>query len=65
MKHLLSATYPDLLYRVLPEAKERDENDQRRRRLDILVRDRNRPSYGFELLVQGKKSDIDEHLERS
>ncbi|KAF9356720.1 hypothetical protein BGX34_009785 [Mortierella sp. NVP85] len=65
MKHLLSAAYPDLLYRVLPEAKERDENDQRRRRLDILVRDHDRPPFGFELLVQGKKSDIDDHLMRS
>ncbi|KAI8347784.1 hypothetical protein B0O80DRAFT_465164 [Mortierella sp. GBAus27b] len=38
---------------------------KRRRRLDILVRDHGRPTFGFELLVQGEKSDIDDHLERS
>ncbi|KAF9345518.1 hypothetical protein BGX34_004676 [Mortierella sp. NVP85] len=65
MKHLLSETYPGLLYRVPPEAKERDENGQRRRRLDILVRDHDRPPFGFELLVQGNDSEIDDHLERS
>ncbi|KAF9940711.1 hypothetical protein BGZ65_006350 [Modicella reniformis] len=65
MEHLLSVTYPNLLYRVLPEAKHRDENDQRRRRLDILVRDHDRSAFGFELLVQGKKSEIDDHLARS
>jgi len=65
MKHLLSTTYPGLLNRVLPEAKERDEMGERRRRLDILVRDHGRRQYGFELLVQGTNSDIDDHLNRS
>jgi len=56
IKHLLSLTYANL-YRVLPEAKEHDADGNRRRRLDLLVRNHDQlPPYDFELLVQGDEA---------
>lgn len=65
MKYLLSENYSKLLYRIIPEAKERDDAGNRRRRLDILIRNHQQPSYGFELLVQGDETEIDNHLKKS
>ncbi|GBB96778.1 hypothetical protein RclHR1_02830014 [Rhizophagus clarus] len=59
------SAYPTLGYRVLPEGKERDEGGQRRQRLDILVRNKDLPVYGFELFVATSETMFDDHLKRS
>ena len=65
LRHLLSTVHPTLHYRVLPEAKEYDEKGQRRKRLDILVRNEHRPKYGFELLAEANKTTFDDHCKKS
>ena len=64
--HLLLMTYANLNYRVLAEVKERNNNNDHRQRLDILVRDGSAlPAYGFELVVSASKREFDDHCERS
>jgi len=65
LKQLLSRVYPHLLYRVLPEVKVCDRWGKQRGRLDILLRDTNQPSYGFELLVEATKEEFDDHRARA
>ena len=62
---MLSRAYPELLYRVLPEVKECDENGQRRQHLDLLLHDGDQPAYGFELVVAASQTEFDEHCEHS
>ncbi|CAB4420631.1 unnamed protein product [Rhizophagus irregularis] len=51
---------------VLVEAKEYEEGDTRRQRLDLLVRDGSElPSYGFELVVSASKTNFKNHLKHS
>ncbi|CAG8722197.1 40746_t:CDS:2, partial [Gigaspora margarita] len=63
IKYLLSNVYPVLQYRVIVEAKERDINGNRRKRLDIFLRDHDLPTYGFELVVNKKNFEV--HLDRA
>ncbi|KAF9084896.1 hypothetical protein BGX27_003672, partial [Mortierella sp. AM989] len=64
-RHLVPLLYPELQYEVLVEVKERDESNQRKQRLDILVRDvEPLPAYGFELVVAASETSFDEHCER-
>jgi hypothetical protein len=65
VKHLLGSAYPDLLYRVLPEVKERHDDGNRRRRLDILICDTNMPRYGFELVVAADQANFDKHMDNA
>ncbi|CAG8585307.1 3216_t:CDS:2 [Funneliformis mosseae] len=65
LKYLLSNVYPVLQYRIIVEAKERDVNGNRRKRLDIFLRDHDQPTYGFELVVNANKKNFDEHLDRA
>jgi hypothetical protein len=66
IRRLLAVAYPRLFYRVISEAKERDECGNRRRRLDILLRDGSSlPRYGFELVVEATHSAFDEHCRRA
>src|SRR6185369_5954379 len=51
IKSFLSATYSAKGYKTLVEVKERDDNNDRRQRLDILVRNCGSPTYGYELVV--------------
>ena len=44
-KKLISMVNPHSCYRVLPEVKECDEEDQRHQRLDILVHNKELPIY--------------------
>lgn len=64
-KSILGSAYPQLLYRVLPEVKERDDNGNRRRRLDILICDSTLPKYGFELVVAADQANFDKHMENA
>ncbi|CAG8587812.1 18837_t:CDS:2, partial [Racocetra persica] len=61
LKYLLSNVYPVLQYRVIVEAKKRDINGNRRKRLDIFLCGHNLPTYGFELVVN--KKNYEEHLD--
>ncbi|CAG8617115.1 4616_t:CDS:2, partial [Paraglomus occultum] len=65
IKNLLGSAYPDLLYRVLPEVKERHDNGNWRRRLDILICDTNLPRYGFELVVAADQANFDKHMDNA
>ncbi|EXX63978.1 hypothetical protein RirG_147140 [Rhizophagus irregularis DAOM 197198w] len=64
-KQLISIAYPSLEYCVLPEVKERDEGGRRCQRLDILIRNKTLPVYGFELSVAASETVFDNHLECS
>ncbi|RGB22978.1 hypothetical protein C1646_677445 [Rhizophagus diaphanus] len=65
-KNILGKVYESLRYRVLVEAKEYEEGDTRRQRLDLLIRDGSElPSYGFELVVSASKANFKNHLKRS
>ncbi|CAG8635326.1 8917_t:CDS:2, partial [Paraglomus occultum] len=64
-KCLLSRAHPHLLYRVLPEAKEFDEDGRWHQRLDILLRNGNQPAYGFELVVAASRTEFDKHCVRA
>src|SRR6185312_581127 len=61
LKELLTAAHASLLYRVLAEAKEHDEDGQRHRRLNILLHDHNLPPFGFELVISATQDKFDEH----
>ncbi|KAF8963995.1 hypothetical protein BGZ46_000855 [Entomortierella lignicola] len=65
IRSLLSATYSVKGYRILVEAKERDDNDERSQRLDILVRYRNSPSYGYEFVVAPTLERFRDHVRRT
>ncbi|CAG8596532.1 6452_t:CDS:2 [Paraglomus brasilianum] len=62
LKELLNAAHASLLYRVLAEAKEHDEDGQRHRRLNILLHDHNLPPFGFELVISATQDKFDKHL---
>ncbi|CAG8653408.1 6024_t:CDS:2, partial [Paraglomus occultum] len=66
-KQLLSKAYPTLMYHVLPEAKEYDEDSTRCKQLDILVHNINSgfPAYGYELLVNANKDIFNKHCEQA
>ncbi|CAG8735507.1 3658_t:CDS:2 [Cetraspora pellucida] len=65
LKYLLSTVYPDLQYRVIVEAKDKDASENRLKRLDIFMRGHNQPSYGFELTKEAGKKKFDEHVDRA
>ncbi|RGB29102.1 hypothetical protein C1646_714278 [Rhizophagus diaphanus] len=68
LKQLLAQSYPNHLYRVLPEVKEYDNNDSGdpRLRLDILLKDSfPNPAYGYELVVTATKKVFDDHVKRT
>lgn len=52
-------------YKTLVEVKERDDDDDRRQRLDILIRNCNSPSYGYELVVAPSLRQFREHVSRA
>ncbi|CAG8794975.1 22847_t:CDS:1, partial [Dentiscutata erythropus] len=55
-KELLAAAHTSLLYRVLAEAKESDEDSQCCRQLDILFHDHDLPLFGFELVISATQN---------
>ena len=63
---MLSRFYPHYKYRVLPEVRELDDDDDDRLRLDILVIDGfNVQAFGFELVVEANKNEFYKHCKRS
>lgn len=68
IKAVMSQAYPAVGGRVLPEAKEVRVQSRRRSqlRLDTLVRDGdNFSKFGIELVANGRRNAIAEHLERA
>ncbi|CAG8613558.1 18664_t:CDS:2, partial [Dentiscutata erythropus] len=65
LKYLLSTVYPDLQYRVIVEARDKDANENSLKRIDILISANNQPAYGFELTVEANQRKFDEHVVRT
>ncbi|CAB4403836.1 unnamed protein product [Rhizophagus irregularis] len=64
-KQLISIAYSSLKYCVLPEVKKHDKRDQHCQRLDIFIRNKILPVYGFELSIAASETVFDNYLKHS